>query len=99
MCLTDGILTFSYCIFYCNMVQYIKDLWKVGTDIMSNREVAATIFNGFTDEQIDAFIMLFADDNTKARVETEAILADPDSERFGSFEEVMEDIFTDESDV
>ena len=81
------------------MVQYIKDLWKVGTDIMSNREVAATIFNGFTDEQINAFIMLFADDNTKARMETEAILADPDSKRFGSFEEVMEDIFADESDV
>ena len=81
------------------MVQHIKDLWKVGTDIMSNREVAATIFNGFTDEQINAFIMLFADDNTKARMETEAILADPDSKRFGSFEEVMEDIFADESDV
>ena len=81
------------------MVQYIKGLWKVGTDIMSNREVAATIFNGFTDEQINAFIMLFADDNTKARMETEAILADPDSKRFGSFEEVMGDIFADKSDV
>lgn len=66
---------------------------------MSNREVAATIFNEFTDEQINAFIMLFADENTRARLETEAILADPNSKRFGSFEEVMEDIFADESNV
>ena len=66
---------------------------------MSNREVAATIFNEFMDEQINAFIMLFADENTRARLETEAILADPNSKRFGSFEEVMEDIFADESNV
>lgn len=66
---------------------------KGGFQIMSNREIATTIFNDFTDEQINAFILLFADENTKARLETEAILADPNSKRFHSFDEVMEDIF------
>ena len=66
---------------------------------MSNREVATTIFNGFTDAQINAFLLLFADDNTKARLETEAILANPDSKRYSNFDEVVEAIFSDDSDL
>ena len=66
---------------------------------MSSREVATMIFNGFTDEQINAFIMLFADENTKARLETETILSNPDSKRFSNFDDVMEDIFSDGTEV
>lgn len=51
---------------------------------MSSREVATMIFNGFTDE------------NTKARLETEAILSNPDSKRFSNFDDVIDDIFSDE---
>ena len=46
-----------------------------------------------------AFLLLFADDNTKARLETEAILANPDSKRYSNFDEVVEAIFSDDSDL
>lgn len=63
---------------------------------MSNREIALNIVNSFSDEQISAFITMFASENFKTMVETEKIANDTSRKRYSNFQEVMEDIFADE---
>ena len=55
---------------------------------MSNREIASNILDNLTDEQITAFITLFADENVQAMIEADRIANDPNRKHFGSFSEI-----------
>lgn len=63
---------------------------------MSNREIASSILDNLTDEQITAFITLFADENVQAMIEADRIANDPNRKHFGSFSEIEKEIFKDE---
>ena len=59
---------------------------------MSTIEIADTILHSLSDEKLQAFITLFADENTIARMETEAILNDPNPKLYHSFREYIEEM-------
>ena len=63
---------------------------------MSNREIAGSILDSLSDEQINAFITLFADENVQAMIEADRIANDPDRRHFDSFSEMEKEIFRDE---
>ena len=63
---------------------------------MSNREIADSILDSLTDEQINAFITLFANENVQAMIEADKIASDPNRRRFGSFGDIEKEIFKDE---
>lgn len=49
---------------------------------MSNKELALSIVNGLSDEQIEAFITLFASENAKAVIEANKIANDPNRKHY-----------------
>ena len=59
---------------------------------MSNKELAVCILNELTEQQLEAFITLFASENVRARIETERILRDPNRKGYGSLEEMKKDL-------
>lgn len=63
---------------------------------MSNREIALDIINTLSEEQLQAFITLFASDNVKARMETEKIANEKSRKHYDSFEDVTKVIFANE---
>ena len=63
---------------------------------MSNREIAINIVNTLTDEQIDAFITLFASEDARAIIEAEQIANDPNRKHYNSFCEISKEIFANE---
>lgn len=63
---------------------------------MSSKEIAFGILDSLSDEQIKAFITLFASDSVKARIETEQIANDPARRRFSSFSEIEKEVFSDD---
>ena len=63
---------------------------------MSNREIALSIVKTLSDEQIEAFITLFASENAQAMMETEKIANDPNRKHYNSFNEIKKEIFANE---
>lgn len=63
---------------------------------MSSKEIAFSILDSLSDEQIKAFIPLFASDNVKARYEAKQIAADGDRRHYSSFSEIEKEIFSDD---
>lgn len=59
---------------------------------MSTREIAYSILDTLSDEKLQAFITLFADENQIARMETELMASDPNAPRFNSVEELFEEL-------
>ncbi|MEE5991766.1 MAG: hypothetical protein V3G42_00850 [Oscillospiraceae bacterium] len=59
---------------------------------MSTREIAYSILDTLSDEKLQAFITLFADENQIARMETELMANDPNAPRFNSVEELFEEL-------
>ena len=59
---------------------------------MNIREYAAEIINKMPEEKLEAFLLLFADENVLARMESEAVLNDPDALLFSSVEELFEEL-------
>ncbi|MCM1578566.1 MAG: hypothetical protein NC078_07205 [Ruminococcus sp.] len=55
---------------------------------MSTRECAVSVLASLPEEKMKEFIYLFADDNTIARMQTEAILQNP--ENYKHYDSVME---------
>ena len=49
---------------------------------MSNRDIALGVVREMTDEQIDAFLSLFVNEDLIARLEAESIANDPESPTF-----------------
>lgn len=59
---------------------------------MSIREYAAEIIKTMPEEKLEAFLLLFADENVLARVETEAMANDPEAPRFSDVNELFEEL-------
>ena len=59
---------------------------------MSTKEVAYSILDTLSDEKLQAFITLFADENQIARIETELMANDPNAPHFNSVEELFEEL-------
>lgn len=63
---------------------------------MSTREIAYNVIDHLSEEKIKAFLTLFADDNTLARMETDTIAEDTDRKHYDSFDEILAEIDKDE---
>ena len=59
---------------------------------MSIREYAAEVIATMPEEKLKAFLMLFADENLLARMETEMMANDPDAPRFSSVDALFEEL-------
>lgn len=59
---------------------------------MSIREYAAEVISTMPEEKLKAFLMLFADENVLARLETEMMANDPDAPRFSSVDALFEEL-------
>lgn len=56
---------------------------------MSTREIAYNVIDHLSEEKIKAFLTLFADDNTLARIETDAMAEDADRKHYNRFDEIL----------
>ena len=63
---------------------------------MSSRDIASSILDSLSEEQIQAFITLFSSENTRARMEAEQIAADHGRKRYSDFAEIEKEVFGDE---
>ena len=63
---------------------------------MSTKEIAHNVIELLSEEKIQAFLSLFADDNILARMETEAIEKDENRKHYNSFDEILAEIADDE---
>ncbi|MCM1007595.1 MAG: hypothetical protein NC485_06620 [Ruminococcus flavefaciens] len=59
---------------------------------MSTRDYAVSVLASLSEEKMKEFIMLFADKNTIARMETEMMLNDPTSLSFKSVDDLFEEL-------
>ena len=66
---------------------------------MSTREYAMSILNTLSDEKIAAFITLFSDDNTRARIEAEEIASSSEPKLYDSFREFMEEMEQEDEEI
>lgn len=63
---------------------------------MSTREIAMDILSAFSEEQLEAFVTLFGNENLKAIAESNRIANDDTRPRYDSFEEIEKVIFENE---
>lgn len=56
---------------------------------MSTREIAYNVIDHLSEEKLKAFLTLFADDNTLARMETDAMAEDTNRKYYDSFDEIL----------
>ena len=61
---------------------------------MSNRDIAINVVKGMSDEQINAFISLFVDEDMLARMEAKSILNDPESPSFDNVDDLVEELLS-----
>ncbi len=59
---------------------------------MSTRDLAIDIFNSLSEEKLQKFISIFADEDTIARMECDAIMNDPDPKLYNNFKEFMTEL-------
>ena len=59
---------------------------------MNVREYASTVFDKLNENQLEDFLLFFADDNTLARFESDMIANGFSRKRYKNFKEVMEDL-------
>lgn len=64
----------------------------LGGVFMKYRELAIDILNGLSEEQIEAFVKQFLDENTIARMETEEIINNPNRKHYKNFDEIIKEI-------
>ena len=63
---------------------------------MSNRDLAIGVINNLSEEKLQAFLTLFADENTLAKIETDSIANDNSRKRYNDFSEIAKEILEDE---
>ena len=59
---------------------------------MSTRDYAIDVIKNLPEEKIIAFLTLFADENTLARMESESLGNDPNAKRYSSFKEFRDEM-------
>ena len=63
---------------------------------MSTREIAMDILSALSEEQLEAFVTLFGNENLKAIAESNRIANDDTRPRYDSFEKIEKVIFENE---
>ena len=63
---------------------------------MSTREIAMDILSALSEEQLEAFVTVFGNENLKAIAESNRISNDDTRPRYDSFEEIEKVIFENE---
>ena len=63
---------------------------------MSTREIAMDILSALSEEQLEAFVTLFGNENLKTIAESNRIANDDTRHRYDSFEEIEKVIFENE---
>ena len=58
---------------------------------MSTKEYAVSLLASLSEEKMLEFIKLFADENMLARMESDMLLADPDTKKYSCFREFMDE--------
>ena len=59
---------------------------------MSIRDYAAEIIKTMPEEKLEAFLVLFADENTLARAESEMMMKDPNAPRFNNVDDLFREL-------
>ncbi|MDO5125621.1 MAG: hypothetical protein Q4D35_04500 [Ruminococcus sp.] len=59
---------------------------------MSTKEYAVSLLASLSEEKMKEFIMLFADEETIARMESDILGNDPNSKGYSSFREFMDEM-------
>lgn len=59
---------------------------------MSTRELAINVIKSLSEEKLQAFLTLFADENMIARLEGDMLANDPEAKRYSSFQEFMDEM-------
>ena len=65
---------------------------------MSARDYAVSVLASLSEKKLKEFIMLFADENTIARMESDLLANDPNSKRYSCFDEFIQEMENDEDD-
>ncbi|MBQ8298324.1 MAG: hypothetical protein IJX99_00360 [Clostridia bacterium] len=59
---------------------------------MSTRDYAVSVLASLSEEKMLEFIKLFADENVLARMESEMLIANPNTKRYSCFKEFMDEV-------
>ncbi len=59
---------------------------------MSTRDYAVSVLASLSEEKMLEFIKLFADENVLARMESEFLIVSPNTKRYSSFKEFMDEV-------
>ncbi len=59
---------------------------------MSTKEYAVSVLASLSEKKMKEFIMLFADENTIARMESDILANDPNSKHYSDFTEFMKEM-------
>lgn len=63
---------------------------------MSTRDYAVSVLASLSEEKLLEFIKLFADENVLARMESDMLLANPNTKKYSNFREFMEEVENEE---
>ena len=61
---------------------------------MSSRDIALGVVRKMSDEQINAFLSLFVDENLLAKIEAENIANDSESPSFDNVDDLVEELLS-----
>lgn len=59
---------------------------------MSTKELAIKLVASLSEEKLQAFLTLFADENMLARLESDMLADSPNAKRYSSFQEFMDEM-------
>ncbi|MBO5362587.1 MAG: hypothetical protein J6J71_05230 [Prevotella sp.] len=59
---------------------------------MSTRDYAVSVLASLSEEKMLEFIKLFADENVLARMESDMLIANPNTKRYSCFKEFMDEV-------
>ena len=59
---------------------------------MSTRDYAVSVLASLSEEKMLEFIKLFADENVLARMDSEMLIANPNTKRYSCFKEFMDEV-------
>lgn len=59
---------------------------------MSTKDYAVSVLASLSEKKLKEFIMLFADENTIARMESDMLSGNPDAQHYSDFREFMQEM-------
>ncbi|MCM1224615.1 MAG: hypothetical protein NC548_60220 [Lachnospiraceae bacterium] len=65
---------------------------------MSTKDYAVSVLASLSEKKLKEFIMLFADENTIARMESDMLSGNPDTQHYSDFREFMQEMESEPDD-